>query len=215
MNVYPIARLTLLPLIRLFIRDARGFENLPARGPFILACKHQAVLDGVFVAAAIIPKLNEKIHFIARIAKWGWFWEKVVAERWAANIPYYDENPRLCLEIARHHLEQGRIVGIFPEGVLEEYEEYERIKGYRGRTGVARLALWAGAPVVPVGLYNIRTGSRQRVILHTLLHPNTVRIRIGKPIALPKIEPHEITHERLREVTDAIMMEINRLTPKL
>ncbi|MFH0804563.1 MAG: hypothetical protein V1916_00005, partial [Patescibacteria group bacterium] len=61
--VYSISRYTLFSLVRLFIRKTVGSENLPARGPYIIACKHIGPLDGIFIAASIIPTINQKIFF--------------------------------------------------------------------------------------------------------------------------------------------------------
>jgi len=214
--VYPFARLTLLPFIRFFIKKTIGFENIPDKGPYIIACKHLGPLDGTFIAATIIPKVNKRLHFIANIAKWGWFWEKVVAEWWAGNIPYYKENPRACLEIARAYLREGKIVGVFPEGVVQEYDPSKR----RAKTGAARLALWTRVPIVPVGLVHditIRTDMpkihrRRQVIKNILLNPHSLEIHIGKSFELREFYNKDMTKEVLIQATDIIMDKIDNLT---
>ena len=115
--VYPIANRTLLPFIRFFIRKSTGFENIPKSGPYIIACKHLASLDGVFLAATMIPIIKQKIHFVSNVARWGWFWEKIVAEQWAGVIPFYKKHPHICLDIAQEYLKQGK-VSIF--GILKK-----------------------------------------------------------------------------------------------
>ncbi len=214
-KIYPITRLTLLPLIRFFIKKIVGLENLPAKGPYIIACKHMGPLDGAFIAAAIIPKINQKIYYFTNIAKWGWFWEKIVAEKWAGSIPFYRDNPAASLELAKELIRQGKIIGIFPEGILQDY-------GQRGRakTGVARLAIWGRLPIVPVGMVNdisVRTDlprlyRRRQVIKNILLNPHSLEIHIGKPFEISQYYDREVTHELLVESTNMIMEKIDALT---
>ena len=214
--VYPIARLTLLPFIRFFIKKTIGFANIPKKGPYIIACKHMGPLDGTFIASTIIPKVNQKVHFIANIAKWGWFWEKVVAEWWAGNIPYYKNNPHACLEVAKAYLNESEIVGIFPEGVIQEFDP----KKARAKTGAARLALWAKVPIVPIGLVHditIRTDMpkiqhRRQVIKNILLNPHSLEVHIGKVFDLREFYDREVTKELLKQATDVIMDKIDSLT---
>lgn len=214
-KVYPFARLTLLPFIRMFIRKTVGLENVPEKGPYILACKHVGSLDGAFIAAVIIPRINQKIHFFTNIAKWGWWWEKIVSEQWSGAIPFYRDNPQACLEIANGYLQEGKVVGIFPEGILQDY-------GNRGRakTGAARLAMWNRVPIVPVGLvHDISVRSdlpklhrRRQVIKNILLNPHSLEIHIGQPFELGQYYGREMTHELLAEATNFIMTKIEALT---
>jgi len=214
--VYPIARYTLLPFIRFFIKKTVGFENIPIKGPYIIACKHMGPLDGAFIGAVIIPKINQKIHFVSRVAEWGWFWEKVVAEWWAGNIPFYKENPRICLEIALDYLKKGEIVGIFPEGIVQEYDSHK----YRAKTGVARLAIWARVPILPIGLVHDVTirhdlpklHRKRQVIKNILLNPHSLEIHIGQPFEVKEYYNKEITRDLLKEVTNVIMDRIDALT---
>jgi 1-acyl-sn-glycerol-3-phosphate acyltransferase len=217
--VYPIARLTLLPLIRFFIKKTVGLENLPTKGPYIVACKHVATLDGAFIASVIIPYLNQKVHFITNIAKWGWYWEKIVAEQWAGNIPFDPRNPRLCLELAYDYLQRGKIVGIFPEGVIEEYDPTKR----RAKTGAARLAIKARVSIIPIGLkHDISVPSdlaghtiilrRRQAIKNVLLNPHSMEINIGEPFELKKYYNKDITGELLRQATDEVMDKIDDLS---
>lgn len=213
--VYPILRTFFFPLLRFFIKKTVGLENLPSKGPFIMACKHIGALDGFFLASVVVPRLNQKVHFIASIMKWGWLWEKVIAEQWAGCIPFDKNNRQLCLEMALRYLKKGEIVVIFPEGYLHEYKRTRKTK-----TGVARLALWAKVPVIPVGLvYNITVRSdlpvlyqTRKAIINTILNPHSLEIHIGQPFELKQYYNKEITKELLREATNTIMDKIKGLT---
>lgn len=208
-----------MPVIRFFIKKTTGLENLPKKGPYIIACKHLATLDGAFIAAVIIPYLNQKVYFIANIAKWGWFWENVVGVRWAANIPFDRDNPRLCLEIATDYLLKGKIVGIFPEGVIQEYDGKKR----RAKTGTARLAIRTHVPIVPIGMSHdisvpsdlpgqIRIFRRRQAIKNILMNPHSMEINIGEPFTLSAYYDKEITQDMLEQATNEIMDKIDRLT---
>ena len=213
--VYPIANRTFLPLIRFFIKKTVGLENIPMKGPYIFACKHMGPLDGIFIGAVIINKVKQKIYFVSRIAKWGWFWEKIIAEHWVGCIPYYRENPRICLEIALEYLKKGKIVGIFPEGIMEEYDPQKS----RAKTGTARLAIWAKVPILPVGfVHDISVKNealrlhRRQVIKNILLNPHSLEIHIGRPFELKEYYNREMTKELLNEATDKIMNRIDAIT---
>ncbi|MDD5040593.1 MAG: lysophospholipid acyltransferase family protein [Patescibacteria group bacterium] len=214
--VYPIAKRTLFPFVRFFIRKTVGLENVPLKGPYIIACKHMGPMDGVFIAAVIIPRIDDKIFFVSNVAKWGWFWEKIVAERWAGSIPFYRENPKICLDIAQDYLRKGKVVGIFPEGLLQEFSAAK----HHAKTGVARLALWSRVPIVPVGLVHDisvradlpRLLRRRQVIKNVLLNPHSMEIHIGKPFELNQFYGKKVDRELLYGATDYIMAQIDNLT---
>jgi len=212
--VYSFARLTLFPFIRFFIRKTIGIEHVPMRGPYIIACKHYASLDGAFIAAVLIPYLNQKIYYVANVAQWGWFWEKVVSEKWAGCIPFYKDNPGACLDIASDYLKKGRIVGIFPEGLLEL-----KAKGKKAKTGTARLAIWNKVPILPIGLrHDITIKSadamykRRNAIKNILLNPHSLEIHIGKPFTLEEYYDQPMTKELLNEATLKVMEHIDPLS---
>ena len=214
-KIYPIARRILFPLISFFVKKTVGLENFPKQGSYIIACKHMGPLDGVFIGAVIIPYINQKLYFFTNIARWGWVWEKLVSEKWAGAIPYYRENPGASLEIAKGLLQQGKVIGIFPEGIIQDY-------GQRGRakTGAARLAIWGRVPIVPIGLVHdisVRTDlprlhRRRQVIKNILLNPHSLEIHIGQPFELNQYYGREATHNMLVEATNIIMEKIEALT---
>ncbi len=216
--VYPFASLTLLPFIRFFIRKTKGLENIPKQGPYIIACKHVGSLDGVFIAAEIIPIIKQKIHFVSSVAPWGWVWKKIVAEHWGGIIPFYKEHPQICLDIAQEYLKKGRIVGIFPEGIMEDRQKNK----HRAKTGVARMALWSKVPILPIGLKykNIpkkdmtNMHNRWHVIRNTFIHPHSLEINIGEKFDVSEFYNKEITKDVLYDATNFIMDKIETLIVK-
>jgi len=207
-KVYPFSRYILLPFLRFFIRSAVGIENIPTAGPLIVACKHTGPLDGAFIASIVVPHMNDKVRFITNVAPNVWLWREFVAKRWAGSIPFSRKNPSACLTEAMEILQQKKVVGIFPGGLLQTAEEVQR----RGKTGVARLALWSRVPVLPVGLHNFKATRRIEIILKHLKNPHNMRITFGKPMTFPEAYDKPITHELLRSVTHQIVDRIETLS---
>jgi len=213
--VYPFSRITFFPLLRFFIRRTTGLEHVPLHGPYLIACKHVTALDGYFLASVLVPRVNQKVHFIAHLKKWGRFWQEIVCRRWAAVIPFDVNNRAHCLGIALEYLQSGKIVGIFPEGYLHEYYPDKK-----PRTGIARLALRARVPIVPVGLkYNITVRNdlsvlyqNRKAIINTFLNPHSLEIHIGQPFELKEYYGREITRGLLLEMTEIVMRKIDNLT---
>ena len=109
-----------------------------------------------------------------------------------------------ALEHAREIIEDGHLFGIHIEGTRSPDGRM-----YKGHTGVARLALETGCPIVPTAII----GSRE------LQKPGTVipakgktQVSYGKPIEVEKKTADEITHDDLRSLTDRISAEIQKMS---
>ena len=173
--VYWIVRAVLQPILQIYFRTARiGRGHVPKRGGVLLAPNHRSFLDP-FLIGTCIPR---PIYFMAKQEMFrGRF------RSWALNccgaFPVRrGESDEEAMETARLLVEQGKVVVVFPEGT--------RIRsGSLGapKSGVGRLALETGAPVVPIaviGSDRARRGWRVR--------PVKVRIRLGRPLTFPVVE---------------------------
>src|SRR2546427_1360617 len=135
------------PLLRLMYRPkAVGLENVPTDGPAILAANHQSFLDDLLLPL-VVPK--RKVVFLAKAEyfdKWylRWFFK-------GANvIPVRRQNrsgAEAALQAGVQALREGKLIGIFPEGTRSPDGRL-----YRGKTGVARMALEARVPIIPVAI---------------------------------------------------------------
>ncbi|HTO11778.1 MAG TPA: lysophospholipid acyltransferase family protein [Candidatus Binatia bacterium] len=131
-------------LARWFDLRVDGLERLPPAGPYLVAANHHNYLDGVVLAAA----LPEPIAFLVMPRVWRATPLHPWLHRRLGSIPLRLERPDVgALRGALRALEDGRVVGIFPEGPFSVRGRLER-----GLPGVGLLAARAGVPVVPAGI---------------------------------------------------------------
>ncbi len=203
--LYGALKLVLSPLMRaLYSVRVDGLENVPTSGPVILASNHQAFCDSLFIPLVA----SRRVTFVAKAEyfeswKTNWFFRAV------GQIPMYREGgdaARRSLGEAERVLRAGGCIGIYPEGTRPPDERL-----HRGRTGVARLALATGAPVVPVGI----RGTREiQPIGARMMKPfKPVEVRFGVPARLGDRYGHRLDDPLvLRQATDDLMWEIGQLS---
>jgi len=195
------------PIVRwLFRATIEGEENLPKTGGVILASNHLAAGD-TFVMPAM---LHRQVTFPAKAELFAgnrgigskivaWFLKAV------GQVPLDRSGGRVSLEglgPVLRVLADGGMVGIYPEGTRSPDGRL-----YKGRTGVARLALAAGVPVVPVGMLNTQTV--RRLGIPWIWKP---QVKIGKPMDFGAYAGLHDDRETLRWVTDEVMNAIMELT---
>jgi 1-acyl-sn-glycerol-3-phosphate acyltransferase len=138
------------PLVRLLFRvRVAGTEHVPARGPTILAFNHVSSLDGPVLAIEFGRRVRRPTRFLSAAEFFdrrfhGWVlrtFDQIPIRRGQSDAAALDE--------ALHVLRGGSVVAIAPEGTVNE----DPAMLGRIRSGVARLALPTGAPIVPVGIW--------------------------------------------------------------
>lgn len=198
--VYPIAKKILPPIVRLWIKKVEGLENIPKRGPFIVAANHASYIDHLIIMCLLVPYLDRRIHFLSKKEHFNNPIKKVW-HMWAGAVPLdRDEGGKEAMEWAVNALKAGKIIAIHPEGTRTLTGELQR-----GKTGVARLALLAKVPLVPVGLigtFEILPKGRYIPRLKQAV------VNIGSPIVFDCYYGKKMTKKLLREVTSGIMKEI-------
>ncbi|MFI5837413.1 lysophospholipid acyltransferase family protein [Micromonospora sp. NPDC051300] len=200
-------RLVLAPLGRLAFRAVvDGRDNVPRHGPVILAANHISFLDSV-----VIPLLAPRpVAFLAKDE----YFRQPGAKGWLTRtcLTAIDAIPvrrgghrsaQASLELAREVLAAGRAFGIHPEGSRSRDGRL-----YRGRTGVAWLALASGAPVVPVAVLGT---DRIQPVGARLPRPGRVTVRFGTPLHFARQTAGSAGQAR-RAVTDEIMTAIQKLS---
>ena len=201
--LYWVIKLVLTPLLRVGCRiKVEGKEHVPKSGPVILASNHRSFLVSIFIPLVI----RRRVTFVAKAE---YFDDKRVAWffRGVGQIPIRREGgsaSERALQSAMEVLDAGGVFGIYPEGTRTRDG-----KLHRGHTGVARLALRTGAPIIPIGL--VGTDAVQPIDSKLPRLFRTVRIRFGEPIELGHYEGRHDDRLALRDVADEVMYEIGQL----
>lgn len=199
--VYLLTKLTIIPAIKLYVSEVKGLENLPRHGAFIAAANHASYMDHLIIASYLITHLDRKVHFLAKKEHF----DNIFKKAWhihAGAIPLdRQKGGKKALRWAIKALKEGKIIAIHPEGTRSLTGKLQEAK-----TGVARLALSAKVPVVPIGLIGTFD-----ILPKGKYIPKFRRavINIGKPIYFNEYK--KINKRVLREVTTKIMKEIAKL----
>jgi 1-acyl-sn-glycerol-3-phosphate acyltransferase len=194
------------PLRALYRIRPDGLENVPKKGPAIIAANHVSFLDSFFIPLVV---KRRKVTYLAKADyfkswKTSWFFKsagQISCERSGGS------KSQQSLEIALDVLKQGDLLGIYPEGTRSPDGRL-----YRGRTGIARLALAAGVPVIPTGLIGTDVVMPKEAKLPKFTGHTEVKVRFGKPLDFSRFAGRERDRFALRSVTDEIMYEIMQLS---
>ena len=202
---YRLLKYVLLgPLLRLLFRPRiEGMENIPESGAAIVAGNHLSFSDH-FLMPAILPR---RITFLAKAE---YFTGPGLKGRLTAaffrgigQIPVDRSGGKASQSAITAGLEvlaRGELLGIYPEGTRSHDGRL-----YRGRTGVAVMALRAGVPVIPcamVGTFELQPPGR------VVPRLGRVTIRFGRPLEFDRFTGMEDRREVVRAVTDESMYEI-------
>lgn len=203
-----LKRIVLGPVLRVLFRpEVEGLEHIPAEGPAILASNHLSFSDSIFLPLVV----DRRVTFLA---KSDYFTGRGIKGRLTAffftavgQLPI-DRSGGKASEAAIQSglavLERGELLGLYPEGTRSPDSRL-----YRGRTGVARMALAAGVPVIPVAMIDTDKAQPTGQIVPKIMR---IGIRIGEPLDFSRYEGMEGDRFVLRSVTDEIMYQLMRLS---
>jgi len=192
------------PLVKFLWRPwVEGLENIP-EGPIILAPNHLSFMDSLFMPMM----LDRRVVFLGKsdyFDKWymSWFFKGV------GVIPVRREGGEAgeaSLKAGLEQLNKGLAVAIYPEGTRSPDGRL-----FRGKTGVARMAVRAGVPVIPVGLigtYDVQPHNKKLPRFRGI----RVGVRFGRPLEFARYEGKEDDRFVLRSITDEILYELMLLT---
>lgn len=206
--LYAVAHSVVRPVVMAVWRPTvRGLENIPATGPVILASNHLSFADSVAIPV-VVPR---KVVFLAKAEYFtGRGISGALTRAWFEGIgmlPVDRDDTRSALgslDTALEVLGRGEAFGIYPEGTRSRDGRL-----YRGRTGVAHLALTAGVPVVPVGLSGTQNLQPVGARLPRLAK---VTVAFGKPLDFRGYDEALPSGQLRRRVTDEIMRAIQALS---
>ena len=184
-----------------------GRENIPKRGPVIFAGNHLSFIDSIFLPVV----LDRRISFLAKADYFrgrgikGYFTR--IFFKSTGMLPIDRSGGKASeasLNTGLEVLAKGEQLGIYPEGTRSPDGRM-----YRGRTGVARMILESGAPVIPIAMVDT-----DRVMPTGQRIPKVRRIGIifGDPLDFSRFHGLEGDRFVLRSITDEIMYELNKLS---
>lgn len=186
---------------------ARGLRNIPKSGPGIMASNHLSVSDSFFLPLV----MKRKLVFLGKAEYFTGKGVKGALTRTfmqgMGTIPVHRGGGRAseaALRTGLQVLANGDLLGIYPEGTRSPDGRL-----YRGKTGVARLALESGAPVIPVAMIDTHIA---QPIGRKIPSRHQTGVKIGKPLDFSTYAGRHEDREALREVTDAIMEAIQKLS---
>jgi 1-acyl-sn-glycerol-3-phosphate acyltransferase len=196
------------PWVRLFFRpQVEGLEHIPAEGAAILASNHLSFSDSIFLPLVV----KRRITFLAKAEYFNTPGIKGIISKiffaGSGQVPIDRASgsaAKAALETGKRILAEGKLLGIYPEGTRSPDGRL-----YRGKTGMARMALEAGVPVIPCAMVNTNLiqpiGKRIPKIMR-------VKIRIGPPLDFSRYDGLSGDRFVERSMTDEIMYELMELS---
>lgn len=196
------------PILSLLGRPkTQGLEYVPATGPVILASNHLAVADSFYLPLVVsrrITFLAKSEYFTGKGLKGrltAWFYTV------AGQVPIDRadaDSAQAALATAERILKQGKLLGMYPEGTRSPDGRL-----YKGKTGLARLALETGVPVIPVAMIGTDVvnppGSK-------MWRFGKVEVRFGRPMDFSRFEGLAGNRFIERAVIDEVMYELMKLS---
>ena len=196
------------PLLTLLGRPkVEGLEHLPSSGPAILASNHLAVMDSFYLPLVVRRRITflAKAEYFTGTGLKGWLRRRFFTAVGQVPIDRTDaDTAQDALHSAERLLAQGKLLGMYPEGTRSPDGRL-----YKGKTGLARLALHTGVPVIPVAMIGTNVVNPPGT---SMLRFGRVTVRIGKPMDFSRFEGLAGSRFIERAVTDEVIYELMGLS---
>jgi 1-acyl-sn-glycerol-3-phosphate acyltransferase len=201
--VYPITKRIFYPLTRLWTKKINGLNNIPKDGNFIVAANHASYVDHLMLSSIMAVHIDKKIHYLAKKEHFETFFQRIWHTHTGAIPIDRQAGGKEALGLAIKYLKNNKVIGIYPEGTRTLTGKLQRAK-----TGIARLALAAKVPILPIGLVGtfdiLPKGKRVPKF-------KRATINIGKPLYFDEYYGKENDKKTIRLVTTKIMKDVGRL----
>src|SRR5271157_607135 len=196
------------PLLAILGRPKiEGLEYVPQSGPAILASNHLAVMDSFYLPLVVRRRITflAKAEYFTGTGLKGWFSRWFFTAVGQVPIDRTDADAaQAALHTAERLLGQGKLLGMYPEGTRSPDGRL-----YKGKTGLARLALQTGVPVIPVAMIGTNVvnppGSK-------MWRFGRVTVRFGEPMDFSRFEGLAGNRFIERAVTDEVIYELMGLS---
>jgi 1-acyl-sn-glycerol-3-phosphate acyltransferase len=196
------------PLLAILGRPkVEGLEYVPQSGPVILASNHLAVMDSFYLPLVV----RRRITFLAKSEYFTGTGLKGWLSRWfftaVGQVPIDRSNAdtaQAALDTAERVLREGKLLGMYPEGTRSPDGRL-----YKGKTGLARLALETGVPVIPVAMIGTNVVNPPGT---TMLRFGRVTVRFGKPMDFSRFDGLAGNRFIERAVIDEVVYELMGLS---
>jgi 1-acyl-sn-glycerol-3-phosphate acyltransferase len=185
--------------------DVRGSEHVPTTGGAIISSNHVSFFDFTFLGLGALPQ-HRLVRFMAKSAVFD-HWAAGPAMRAMQHIPVDRAAGTAAFEAAVRALEDGKVVGIFPEATISRSFTVKDLKA-----GVARMAVQSGAPIIPAAVWG---GQRIATKGHKVVLRRGVPITVilGEPIVPEPGEKAQSILRRTRAAMEALLDEAQRTYP--
>ena len=196
------------PLLSLLGRPkVEGLEHIPSSGPVILASNHLAVMDSFYLPLVVRRRITflAKSEYFTGTGLKGWFQRWFFTAVGQVPIDRTDaDSAQAALNTAQQVLGQGKLLGMYPEGTRSPDGRL-----YKGKTGLARLALQTGVPVIPVAMIGTNVVNPPGT---NMLRFGRVTVRLGKPMDFSRFEGFAGNRFIERAVIDEVIYELMELS---
>ena len=195
-----IALLSWPILYILFRLHARGRENLPSAGGYVLACNHVSSFDPWLLGVPLWPR--RFLRFMAKSELY-WFPLRLVLDGAGAFPVRRGQADIEAIETAVRLAREGHVIAMFPEGTRRRKGLVKRFQP-RPRTGAARIALEAEVPLIPAAVKGT----------DRLLRLGPLRVRFGAEVELDDLRALD-PHAAAQQATERLMARIEELEAAL
>jgi putative phosphoserine phosphatase/1-acylglycerol-3-phosphate O-acyltransferase len=209
MEPLDLVRLVVQPQLLPFARfDIGDVGHIPKQGPAVLVANHRSYFDVVVLGLTVLRTgrplryLGKKEVFDAPVIG------PMATAMGGIRVERGSGSDQPLREAARA-LEAGDLVAIQPQGTIPRGRAFFD-PVLRGRTGAARLAAMSGAPVIPIGLWGTEAvwpRSSRIPKVTNVLHPPSVRARVGRPVRLDLVDPEADTERIMAAIADLLPPE--------
>lgn len=202
--VYPITKRIFYPLTKLWTKKINGLENIPKKEGYLVGANHASYVDHLILSSILAVHADKKIHYLAKKEHFDTFFQRTWHTHTGAIPIDRQTGGKDALKEAITYLKKGKVIGIYPEGTRTLTGKLQRAK-----TGIARLALAAKVPVLPVGLIGTFEIMHKGKKIPKL---KRATVNIGKLMYFDEYYGKENNKKTLRLVTTKIMKEIAKLS---